>query len=132
MLDINQCPKVIVEADNGINDVSECGKIYTDNADIAQLYAYLLDGSDSHLAGYVRNIEKSHRRRQLPGAGITAEASRRNTGTLSILHIISLGVFQRHPTTFKPFYTVTSNPCLLNFIQNTTVYKISLIQISKN
>lgn len=58
MMDINQCPKVIVEADNGINDVSECGKIYTDNADVSNLYASLLDGSDSHLAGYVKNIEK--------------------------------------------------------------------------
>jgi hypothetical protein len=58
MLDINQCPKVIVETDNGINDVTECGKIYTDNADVANLYASLLDGSDSHLEGYVRNIEK--------------------------------------------------------------------------
>ncbi|WP_299872718.1 DUF2202 domain-containing protein [uncultured Cocleimonas sp.] len=58
MMDINQCPKVIVEADNGINDVTECGKIYTDNEDITQLYNSLLDGSDSHLAGYVKNIEK--------------------------------------------------------------------------
>jgi len=58
MMDINQCPKVIVETDNGINDVSECGKIYTDNADIVNLYSSLLDGSDSHLAGYVKNIEK--------------------------------------------------------------------------
>ncbi|WP_299872745.1 DUF2202 domain-containing protein [uncultured Cocleimonas sp.] len=58
MQDINQCPKVIVEADNGINDVSECGKIYTDNADAQKLYGFLLDGSDSHLAGYVKNIEK--------------------------------------------------------------------------
>jgi hypothetical protein len=58
MLDINQCPAVIVETDNGINDVSECGKIYTDNADVANLYASLLDGSDNHLAGYVKNIEK--------------------------------------------------------------------------
>jgi len=58
MMDINQCPQVIVETDNGINDVSECGKIYTDNADVDRLYAALLDGSDSHLEGYVRNIEK--------------------------------------------------------------------------
>jgi hypothetical protein len=58
MMDINQCPKVIVETDNGINDVSECGKIYTDNADVDRLYAALLDGSDSHLEGYVKNIEK--------------------------------------------------------------------------
>ncbi len=58
MQDINQCPKVIVEADNGINDVSECGKIYTDNKDVENLYSFLLDGSDSHLAAYVKNIEK--------------------------------------------------------------------------
>ena len=58
MMDINQCPKVIVETDNGIDDVSQCGRIYTDNADVANLYASLLDGSDSHLEGYVRNIEK--------------------------------------------------------------------------
>ena len=58
MMDINQCPQVIVETENGINDVTECGKIYTDNADVSNLYASLLDGSDSHLEGYVRNIEQ--------------------------------------------------------------------------
>ena len=58
MMDINQCPQVIVETDNGINDVSECGKVYTDNADVGRLYASLLDGSDSHLEGYVKNIER--------------------------------------------------------------------------
>ena len=58
MMDINQCPKVIVETENGINDITECGKIYTDNADVSSLYASLLDGSDSHLEGYVRNIEQ--------------------------------------------------------------------------
>jgi hypothetical protein len=58
MMDINQCPEVIVETDNGINDVSECGKIYTDNSDILNLYSSLLDGSDNHLEGYVKNIEK--------------------------------------------------------------------------
>ena len=58
MMDINQCPQVIVETDNGINDVTECGKVYTDNADIQRLYSSLLDGSDSHLEGYVKNIEK--------------------------------------------------------------------------
>jgi hypothetical protein len=57
MMDINQCPQVIVETDNGINDVTECGKIYTDNEDVDRLYASLLDGSDSHLEGYVNNIE---------------------------------------------------------------------------
>ena len=58
MMDINQCPQVIVDTENGINDITECGKIYTDNADVSNLYASLLDGSDSHLEGYVRNIEK--------------------------------------------------------------------------
>jgi hypothetical protein len=58
MLDINQCPKVIVETDNGINDVSECGKIYTDKPDIQRLYGSLLEGSENHLRAYVRNIEK--------------------------------------------------------------------------
>ena len=58
MMDINQCPKVIVETDNDINDVTECGRIYTDNADIESLYASLLEGSDSHLEAYVRNIER--------------------------------------------------------------------------
>ena len=58
MMDISQCPQVIVDTDNGINDVSECGRIYTDNADVDKLYASLLNGSDSHLESYVRNIEK--------------------------------------------------------------------------
>lgn len=58
MMDINQCPQVIVDTDNGINEVSECGKIYTQNPDIQRLYGSLLDGSDSHMEGYVRNIEK--------------------------------------------------------------------------
>lgn len=58
MMDINQCPQVIVEMENGINDISECGKIYTDNSDVDNLYTSLLDGSDSHLEGYVKNIEK--------------------------------------------------------------------------
>jgi hypothetical protein len=58
MMDINQCPQVIVETDNGINDVTECGRIYTDNEDVDQLYAALLEGSDSHLESYVKNIEK--------------------------------------------------------------------------
>ena len=58
MMDIKQCPKVIVETDNGINEVTNCGRISTDNSDIANLYDSLLDGSDSHLEGYVKNIEK--------------------------------------------------------------------------
>lgn len=58
ILDINQCPKVIVAADNGINDVSECGKIYTDKPDLQRLYGYLLEGSGNHLRAYVHNIEQ--------------------------------------------------------------------------
>jgi hypothetical protein len=57
MLDINQCPKVIVESNPEISDVSDCGKVYTDNPDIQRLYANLLEGSVSHLAAYVRRIE---------------------------------------------------------------------------
>jgi hypothetical protein len=59
MIDINQCPQVIVETDNGINDVSECGKVYTTKADIQRLYEHLLDGSKDHLRAYVSNIEKT-------------------------------------------------------------------------
>ncbi len=58
MIDIEQCPAVIVEVENGINNVSECGKTYTDNDDIVQLYTFLLKGSNNHLASYVKNIEK--------------------------------------------------------------------------
>ena len=58
MMDIYQCPKVIVETDNGIDEVTKCGRISTDNSAIAKLYDSLLDGSDSHLEGYVKNIEK--------------------------------------------------------------------------
>lgn len=58
MLDINQCPKVIVDTIDSINSVDECGKVYTDNADIQRLYQSLLDGSKSHLRAFVSNIEK--------------------------------------------------------------------------
>lgn len=57
-MDINRCPKVIVEESNGINDITECAKIYTDNSDITSLYDALLYGSDNHLKNYVKNIEK--------------------------------------------------------------------------
>lgn len=58
MLDINQCPAVIVETDNIIDEVSECGRLYTDNSDIYRLYGYLLEGSMNHLRAFVLNIEK--------------------------------------------------------------------------
>ena len=57
MLDIVQCPKVIVEADNDINNVSECGLDYTDNSDIQRMLESLLEGSKNHLRSYVGNIE---------------------------------------------------------------------------
>jgi len=57
MLDINQCPKVIVETRQEITDVSQCGKVYTDKPDIKRLYENLLEGSENHLAAYVRRIE---------------------------------------------------------------------------
>lgn len=57
MLDIVQCPKVIVESSNDISDVSQCGEIYTDNPDIQKMYASLLNGSKNHLRAYVGNIE---------------------------------------------------------------------------
>ena len=58
MLEINQCPAVSIETDNGIDEVSECGKIYTSKADIQRLYGSLLEGSENHLRAYVSNIEK--------------------------------------------------------------------------
>jgi len=70
MMDINQCPQVIVETDNGTNDVAERGKVYTDNNDVDKLYASLLDGPDKHFESYVRNIEryigKGNYRAQVP------------------------------------------------------------------
>ena len=58
MRDINFCPLDIVDMDNGINDISECGRVYTDQPDILRLYGNLLEGSESHLRAYVNNIEK--------------------------------------------------------------------------
>ena len=57
MLDIVQCPKVIVDAENGLNDPSECGLDYTDNSDIQSMLGSLLEGSKNHLRSYVGNIE---------------------------------------------------------------------------
>lgn len=58
MDDIMYCPKEILEQDNGISDKDDCGKAYTDNPDIQQLYASLLKGSENHLRAFVRNIER--------------------------------------------------------------------------
>ena len=57
MLDIAQCPKAIVETDNGIESSDECGLVYTRKADIQEMCHSLLDGSESHLQSYVRKIE---------------------------------------------------------------------------
>ena len=57
MLDIKQCPEVIVKTIDSIKSVNDCGKIYTDNADIQRLYQSLLEGSESHLRAFVKNIE---------------------------------------------------------------------------
>ncbi len=58
MIDINYCPKVIVETYENIDSDGDCGKVYTDNADIQRLYASLIEGSESHLRAFVDNIEK--------------------------------------------------------------------------
>ncbi len=57
MMDINRCPEIILEQENGVDDGSQCGLVYTDEEDIINLYASLLNGSESHLRGYVRAIE---------------------------------------------------------------------------
>lgn len=57
MMDIGHCPQEIVQQDNGIDTVDQCGLVYTDEPDIINLYESLLNGSESHLRGYVRAIE---------------------------------------------------------------------------
>ena len=59
MIDINRCPAEIVAQDNGIDYDSDCGKVYTDNADIQRLYTSLIEGSKNHLRAFVRNIERA-------------------------------------------------------------------------
>ena len=57
MLDIVQCPKVIVDTHNKIKDSSDCGLNYTDNSDLQSMLESLLEGSKNHLRSYVGNIE---------------------------------------------------------------------------
>ena len=57
MHDILFCPEEIIELDNGINESTECGKVYTDKEDIITLYGNLLEASENHLRAYVKNIE---------------------------------------------------------------------------
>ena len=54
MHDIVECPTVIVETDNGIND---CGMHYTDEQALVNAYTALLDGSKNHLRAFVGRIE---------------------------------------------------------------------------
>jgi len=63
ILDIQQCPKVIIDIHNGINDAAACGRNYTDNPDVRQDYDLLLEKSRRHLQALVQAIE------QFPGAG---------------------------------------------------------------
>ncbi|MGD8874677.1 MAG: DUF2202 domain-containing protein [Gammaproteobacteria bacterium] len=55
--DINHCPKVLVDINNGINDDSACGMNYTDNPDVLAVYEDLLDESRKHLRLLVGDIE---------------------------------------------------------------------------
>jgi hypothetical protein len=57
MLDIVQCPKVIVETQDKIKDSGDCGLNYTDNHDLQSMLESLLEGSKNHLRSYVGNIE---------------------------------------------------------------------------
>ena len=58
MHDIAYCPEVIVEESEEIENLEECGYVYTDEEAIRGLYQYLLSGSENHLRAYVKNIEK--------------------------------------------------------------------------
>ena len=57
MLDIVQCPKVIVDTQKKIKDSSDCGLNYTNNSDLQSMLESLLEGSRNHLRSYVGNIE---------------------------------------------------------------------------
>lgn len=56
MYDIVECPKVIVEMDNGIEE-GGCGLNYTDERELKNAYSSLVDGSEHHLRAYVGQIE---------------------------------------------------------------------------
>lgn len=56
MHDIAECPQVIVDMDNSI-DEGECGLNYTDETALINAYSSLLDGSENHLRAYVGRIE---------------------------------------------------------------------------
>ena len=82
ILDIEHCPKVLVDINNGINDASACGMQYTDNPDVLAIYADLLDESSEHLRLLVRDIEKiigtgKYQAQVLPQEEVDAILSRR-------------------------------------------------------
>ena len=55
MHDIKKCPKVIVDADNGIGD-GECGLEYTNVRALERSLENLLSGSKNHLCAFVSQI----------------------------------------------------------------------------
>jgi len=58
ILDIYECPKVVVDINNGINEVTACGRNYTRNPDVLRIYDSLLDESRKHLRLLVQEIER--------------------------------------------------------------------------
>jgi len=56
--DINECPKVVVDISNGINEATACGRNYTRNPDVLRIYDSLLDESRKHLRLLVQEIER--------------------------------------------------------------------------
>jgi hypothetical protein len=58
MLDIIECPKVILEYEEAIDpDNPVCGLNYTDDPRLQNLYSHLADGSENHLRAFVKNLE---------------------------------------------------------------------------
>jgi len=57
MGDIINCPKVIIEYEDDVGDEG-CGLNYTDEKALKNLYTHLVDGSESHLRAFVKNIEQ--------------------------------------------------------------------------
>ncbi len=84
ILDIDQCPKVIVDISNGIGEVSACGRNYTDNPDVLRVYDSLVEESRRHLRLLVRDIEQligvgNYQAQVLPQEQVDAILSRQLT-----------------------------------------------------
>ena len=58
MLDIIECPKIVIENEENLHDGDACGLNYTDDPRLQNLYNHLVDGSENHLRAFVTNIEK--------------------------------------------------------------------------